>query len=126
MQLMAARCTRKIETQGPLVVWWRRHAGIKIIVRNDRQFTKPATLADHAIQPGPAGRNQHGLACQDVLYVAVRIRGQSQNAVQDNNDFVPGLAWLMNGVRIDRKSTRLNSVTNAHLVCRLLLEKKKH
>src|SRR3546814_4494233 len=25
--------------------------------------------------------------------------------------------------RIDRKSTRLNSVTNAHLVCRLLLEK---
>src|SRR3546814_4547850 len=26
----------------------------------------------------------------------------------------------------DRKSTRLNPVTNAHLVCRLLLEKKKH
>src|SRR3546814_18725047 len=25
----------------------------------------------------------------------------------------------------DRKSTRLNSVTNAHIVCRLLLEKKK-
>src|SRR3546814_3025448 len=25
----------------------------------------------------------------------------------------------------DRKSTRLNSSTNAHLVCRLLLEKKK-
>src|SRR3546814_1773377 len=27
--------------------------------------------------------------------------------------------------RTDRKSTRLNPVTNAHLVCRLLLEKKK-
>src|SRR3546814_8797044 len=27
---------------------------------------------------------------------------------------------------LDRKSTRLNPVTNAHLVCRLLLEKKKH
>src|SRR3546814_3930950 len=26
--------------------------------------------------------------------------------------------------RQDRKSTRLNSITNAHLVCRLLLEKK--
>src|SRR3546814_5814592 len=26
----------------------------------------------------------------------------------------------------DRKSTRLNPVTNAHLVCRLLLENKKH
>src|SRR3546814_7608081 len=28
------------------------------------------------------------------------------------------------GVRGDRKSTRLTPVTNAHLVCRLLLEKK--
>src|SRR3546814_4938710 len=28
-------------------------------------------------------------------------------------------------ITADRKSTRLNSVTNAHLVCRLLLEKKK-
>src|SRR3546814_6174161 len=27
---------------------------------------------------------------------------------------------------VDRKSTRLNPVTNAHTVCRLLLEKKKH
>src|SRR3546814_3453776 len=27
-------------------------------------------------------------------------------------------------VQVDRKSTRLNPVTNAHLVCRLLLEKK--
>src|SRR3546814_1814384 len=27
--------------------------------------------------------------------------------------------------RRDRKSTRLNSSTNAHLVCRLLIEKKK-
>src|SRR3546814_2849265 len=29
------------------------------------------------------------------------------------------------GFGLDRKSTRLNSRTNAHLVCRLLLEKKK-
>src|SRR3546814_10528787 len=29
------------------------------------------------------------------------------------------------GATPDRKSTRLNPVTNAHLVCRLLLEKKK-
>src|SRR3546814_3394048 len=27
-------------------------------------------------------------------------------------------------LRLDRKSTRLNSITNAQLVCRLLLEKK--
>src|SRR3546814_1614827 len=40
------------------------------------------------------------------------------------------LAALRFGVGLDevgqdRKSTRLNPVTNAHLVCRLLLEKKK-
>src|SRR3546814_7988658 len=29
------------------------------------------------------------------------------------------------GAAADRKSTRLNPVTNAHLVCRLLLEKKQ-
>src|SRR3546814_1899800 len=34
-------------------------------------------------------------------------------------------AWFRSGTGIgDRKSTRLNSITNAHLVCRLLLEKK--
>src|SRR3546814_6495527 len=29
-------------------------------------------------------------------------------------------------IAADRKSPRLNSITNAHLVCRLLLEKKKN
>src|SRR3546814_1799076 len=33
---------------------------------------------------------------------------------------------VLTGPGIDRKSTRLNSSTNAHLVCRLLLEKKKN
>src|SRR3546814_7027421 len=32
---------------------------------------------------------------------------------------------LVVDVLLDRKSTRLNPVTNAHLVCRLLLDKKK-
>src|SRR3546814_4212783 len=56
------------------------------------------------------------LACQDVLYVAVRIRGQSQNAVQDNNDFVPGLAWLMNGVRINFDNIDNELATMRHQV----------
>src|SRR3546814_6018176 len=42
---------------------------------------------------------------------------------------VPTPLWLLNKSDLlagpDRKSTRLNSSTNAHLVCRLLLEKKK-
>src|SRR3546814_3614803 len=41
----------------------------------------------------------------------------------------PAVGWAAGIERlamlIDRKSTRLNSVTNAQLVCRLLLEKKK-
>src|SRR3546814_2977431 len=36
------------------------------------------------------------------------------------------LAMPAGGQHEDRKSTRLNSVTNAHLVCRLLLEKKNN
>src|SRR3546814_10155042 len=35
-------------------------------------------------------------------------------------------ATLRPAVERDRKSTRLNPVTNAHLVCRLLLEKKNN
>src|SRR3546814_3256742 len=34
------------------------------------------------------------------------------------------LVTALHGI-VDRKSTRLNSSTNAHLVCRLLLETKK-
>src|SRR3546814_3099404 len=37
----------------------------------------------------------------------------------------PGSPGELGAPQQDRKSTRLNSVTNAHLVCRLLLEKKK-
>src|SRR3546814_10766626 len=39
---------------------------------------------------------------------------------QSLSDRISGVA-----TSTDRKSTRLNSSTNAHLVCRLLLEKKK-
>src|SRR3546814_10832535 len=42
---------------------------------------------------------------------------------------IPGILFQVKKILklegIDRKSTRLNSSTNAHLVCRLLLEKKK-
>src|SRR3546814_5660483 len=38
----------------------------------------------------------------------------------------PRTAVLLGAALGDRKSTRLNPVTNAHLVCRLLLEKKKN
>src|SRR3546814_2605259 len=37
-----------------------------------------------------------------------------------------GITFEVTGPFRDRKSTRLTPVTNAHLVCRLLLEKKKY
>src|SRR3546814_5904016 len=41
-------------------------------------------------------------------------------------DVVDAKSMILGGIGItDRKSTRLTPVTNAHLVCRLLLEKKK-
>src|SRR3546814_4137448 len=46
--------------------------------------------------------------------------------VWDGNEtwLVMGVGGLLAAFPLDRKSTRLNPVTNAHLVCRLLLEKK--
>src|SRR3546814_8923912 len=70
---------------------------------------------------------------QDYIRVA-RALGVSENRILYRlalrNALVPILAvisvtfaWSLGNA--DRKSTRLNPVTNAHLVCRLLLEKKK-
>src|SRR3546814_6732606 len=47
---------------------------------------------------------------------------QRTNAAQGSADLLKALE--RHYAQTDRKSTRLNSVTNAHLVCRLLLEKK--
>src|SRR3546814_4364344 len=47
--------------------------------------------------------------------------GEGAWAVAGNRFQSPAGEWVP-----DRKSTRLNSSTNAHLVCRLLLEKKNN
>src|SRR3546814_6854643 len=52
------------------------------------------------------------------------LRIQASNASQMRHGEAQALRQTTG--REDRKSTRLNSVTNAHLVCRLLLEKKNH
>src|SRR3546814_1925667 len=46
-------------------------------------------------------------------------------AIAGHRDRQPRGGCVDPGEAVDRKSTRLNSVTNAHLVCRLLLEKNK-
>src|SRR3546814_8208628 len=59
-----------------------------------------------ALQGGP-GANELGLGSEIV--VLPLVHGAQRDVAARGQD---------------RKSTRLNSVTNAHLVCRLLLEKK--
>src|SRR3546814_9676704 len=56
--------------------------------------------------------------------LSLGIHGSSQAAMLQAVGFLDGACQGKS--MTDRKSTRLNSVTNAHLVCRLLLEKKKN
>src|SRR3546814_2842255 len=60
-------------------------------------------------------------------YVTPGLAGQQISTVDNSRTFAPNIACQKTATMlevVDRKSTRLNSVTNAHLVCRLLLEKK--
>src|SRR3546814_6178525 len=58
----------------------------------------------------------------------VRLDGQGRHHCRRNAGHGPEYCRDVRRERCqeDRKSTRLNSITNAHLVCRLLLEKKKN
>src|SRR3546814_364489 len=53
-------------------------------------------------------------------------RLQRQHRFQIDRHGIADLRRARGKSAIDRKSTRLTPVTNAHLVCRLLLEKKKN
>src|SRR3546814_4839239 len=68
--------------------------------------------------------------------LGLQARGRTLHRAQSATDEVghlrkrkfrltPQQGQYLVGSPLDRKSTRLNPVTNAHLVCRLLLEKKK-
>src|SRR3546814_7122960 len=63
----------------------------------------------------------------EILGLEIERERIGEDAVQRFGDCLGGVG-LEIGRRLqrrDRKSTRLNPVTNAHLVCRLLLENKK-
>src|SRR3546814_2640367 len=59
--------------------------------------------------------------------VALSLAAVNSQPARSNQHLAFGLEVVPRhlGNTGDRKSTRLNSSTNAHLVCRLLLEKKK-
>src|SRR3546814_8779966 len=86
----------------------------------------PPTGAD------PDGEELDRASLRWHLYAALldpAVRGQPAMAqlagYLDEGD--PLKAWSLAGeLAADRKSTRLNSITNAHLVCRLLLATNKN
>src|SRR3546814_4028773 len=55
----------------------------------------------------------------------IKMGTSAFDVITGTNCYAAVLAALLQRTVSDRKSTRLNSVTNAHLVCSLQLEKKK-
>src|SRR3546814_10254246 len=88
----------------------------------------PRAFVDALKGDGPLRRAaERGMASLDAKSLIVTLRTVPDMA----STIVSWRPELISDARfwripdLDRKSTRLNSVTNAHLVCRLLLEKKK-
>src|SRR3546814_7179519 len=68
------------------------------------------------------------IAVGNVLLPSLVKRDFAQHAATMTGLYTMALcggAATAAALTLDRKSTRLNSITNAHLVCRLLIEKKK-
>src|SRR3546814_3743375 len=88
------------------------------------------TLAPPPLNPLPiASAEAAALSAEDRADVA-RVEAYLNGITSMKSSFLQssstghvarGTVWLRRPGRIDRKSTRLTPVTNAHLVCRLLL-----
>src|SRR3546814_8683469 len=94
-----------------------------------RKFRKSPIIPSHLIAlTAPVApclsllRNARPAPLQDSAIFAAAIAPRLWQNYHDAMRHTPANARKS----ADRKSTRLNSVTNAHLVCRLLLEKKKN
>src|SRR3546814_9676702 len=80
------------------------------------------TLADLKLQ----GRFTLFALEQGISFNLSRVdeRNHAVARSSDEPNFAPINVYAFDPAEIDRKSTRLNSITTAHLVCRLLLDKK--
>src|SRR3546814_8227081 len=78
----------------------------------------------HGAAHGVANREPFAGSCPFPLQAALAPEARGRRLAAYNHQQWQPMA-LASAARVDRKSTRLTPVTNAHLVCRLLLEKKK-
>src|SRR3546814_2517426 len=98
----------------------------------ERQVDRWASeLAGYARFPEWTGHHSLGDVEKIGAWLAAHCPAQLQPGVIHGDYHIGNVIYADHGALAaivdweDRKSTRLNSVTNAHLVCRLLLEKKK-
>src|SRR3546814_4380781 len=106
--------------QNDAVEQGHRHADLDAVLeRPQRSARGGAVDVDPFALPPIAGRDDEGLSVDDEAEMA------DEALVEDgvHRRAVVAAAFVQ---PLDRKSTRLTPVTNAHLVCRLLLEKKKN
>src|SRR3546814_8079640 len=85
-------------------------------------------MVRESLEPGQSVSvvaRRNGISANQLFLWRKLYQDGSLSAVSAGEAVVPAseLSDALKQIR-DRKSTRLNSVTNAHLVCRLLLEKK--
>src|SRR3546814_4585179 len=99
------------------------------LFRSGRCRKRPRACVDDVAVQGHAvdgaacrsGRHHQRIAGDDLLFHACDLDEGLAAVAVDPADRNGASARTQ-----DRKSTRRTPVTNAHLVCRLLLEKKKH
>src|SRR3546814_5723336 len=110
---------------GQLVAW--RSSNCLAGVDTDGHLSDIALSAKYARQTWRPSALPHCfflVALAVCLANACRDTGRTLNLRSAPGDRITdGRCRLATCLHRDRKSTRLNSVTNAHLVCRLLLEK---
>src|SRR3546814_4616584 len=90
--------------------------------RTDTLFPYTTLFRSHDLLVGVMAR---GNARSLRRHVGAQAEQATTGRIGELEDLLLDVLRRTGQQRIDRKSTRLNSVTNAHLVCRLLLEKKK-
>src|SRR3546814_3680513 len=95
-----------------------------------RGFSTATDLADYLVNKGLPFRDAHHVVGSTVAFAQQKGCDIAELSLAELRTFSELIgedvyAKITLEGSLDRKSTRLTPVTNAHLVCRLLLEKKK-
>src|SRR3546814_7198114 len=95
---------------------------------NDHATRSPGRPQSRSIapRPSPITAYQRSTTRSTTATCSSHAAGASACTARKSTSLPPWPDSASESRKSDRKSTRLTPVTNAHLVCRLLLEKKKY